>query len=730
MATSTTSEQPGPLTLRDLHELEIGALHAATPAVRRGLDELGILTIRDLLTFYPRRHHDRTQRSDIASLTLGEEVTVVAEVVRVEVRQPRAQRGGKRPRSRVEVTIGDGQGYLRCTFFGQPWRAGQLDVGLEVAVFGKVDVFNGVRQMTNPVIDVLGASSDAAENTGVIVPVYPTSSKADISTRQFRTLIGEALRRCRARGFADPLDGELRGELGLVDRWDAYVGIHRPTSMAEVNAAKRRLIFDEFLRMQLGMVARKRAMEAEQRGIEHQSSGTLVQQFHDRLPYELTGDQQRANAEIRADLGASGPMHRLLQGDVGAGKTLVALTMLLHVVDGGHQGAVLAPTEVLAEQHHLSFRALLDGLVVDRSAGLFSQRPLEVALLTGSTTSAERRAKLAGLRDGSVDIVVGTHALLEPAVEFAALGGVVIDEQHRFGVEQRAALRAKTADGTVPDVLVMTATPIPRTAAMLIYGDLDRSELREMPPGRMPITTEQVGHDPMARERAYARLRSEVAAGRQAYLVCPLVEGSAKIEAKAVTEEFERLAREDLAGLRLELLHGQMPSAAKEAAMDRFRSGAADVLVATTVIEVGVDVPNATVMIIEDADRFGLAQLHQLRGRVGRGGGESWCYLCAEPATPDGQARITAMVETTDGFELAERDLAIRGAGELFGDRQSGMSDLKLARIPRDEVSVVLARGVAERILDHDPRLAASPDLAHEVEDLLGEEQLEFLFKN
>ncbi|HEY5011544.1 MAG TPA: ATP-dependent DNA helicase RecG, partial [Acidimicrobiia bacterium] len=511
------------------------------------------------------------------------------------------------------------------------------------------------------------------------------------------------------------------------------------------------LIFDEFLRMQVGLVARKRAIAAAQSGIRHDMSGGLVRGFHERLPFDLTNDQRVAIAEIERDLASPAPMHRLLQGDVGSGKTVVALSALLVGVQGGYQGALMAPTEVLAEQHHLSATAMLAGLAVPSEGGLFDERPVRVELLTNRTTAAERRRLVAGLGQGEVDIVVGTHALLYGDAPFSRLGVVVIDEQHRFGVEQRALLTGRTgagaagvisaatdgepdADATVsagpqPDVLVMTATPIPRTAAMLIYGDLDKSELREMPPGRTPITTSVVGPNPLDRALAYETLRSEVEAGRQAYVVCPLVEGSAKIEAKAAVDELERLEHEELAGLRLALLHGQLPSREKESVMDRFRRGEIDVLVATTVIEVGVDVPNATVMIVEDADRFGLSQLHQLRGRVGRGGGASWCFLFADPQTPDSQERMAAMEASTDGFLLAERDLEIRGSGEVFGDRQSGFSDLKLGRIPRDEELVMLARAFAESLLDADPDLARANELREEVEDLLGD-AVDFLFKS
>ncbi|MET0895555.1 MAG: ATP-dependent DNA helicase RecG, partial [Acidimicrobiia bacterium] len=629
-------------------------------------------------------------------------------------------------RSLVEVVVSDGTSLLNVTFFNQPWRDKQLAVGTEAAFFGKLDVYRGKRQMTNPVVDVIGrAGTD--EKTGVIVPVYPQSGKAEVFTWQLRALVGDALARCAARGFADPLDEELLDREDLVDRTTALRAIHSPDSMAELTAAKRRLIFDEFLRMQVGLVARKRALAAEASGIQHVIDGELVPQFHAQLPFPLTRDQERAIGDITADMAAPAPMHRLLQGEVGSGKTVVALTALLTAVQGGYQGAFMAPTEVLAEQHELTMRSVLAGLTVPGEEGtLLAERPIGVALLTNRTPAAERRRIAEGLRTGAVDILVGTHALIYGGVEFAKLGLAVIDEQHRFGVEQRDLLRGK---GDSPDVLVMTATPIPRTAAMLIYGDLDKTELRELPKGRSPIATEAVGTGPLERVAVYAHVRAEVEAGRQAYVVCPLVEGSAKLEARAATEEVERLVAEDLAGLRLGLLHGQMPSAEKEAVMARFRAGDVDVLVATTVIEVGVDVPNATVMVIEDADRFGLLQLHQLRGRIGRGEHASRCYLLADPTTPQGEARMEAMVESGDGFELAERDLAIRGAGEVFGERQAGWTDLKLGRLPHDEPIVIAARAAAERILDDDPDLARRVQLREEVEDLLGD-AVEFLFKS
>ena len=709
------------LTLRELAARPVSDLRAVGAKLEQGLAEMGVITVLDLLELYPRRYVDRTDRADIAELAIGDEATIDA-----EVRSMRSRRSRDGKRTIVSGTVYDGTGLLEVVFFNQGWRERQLRPGTQISLFGKVEQYRGKRQLTNPVVDVLSAPDAESEVTGTIVPVYPQSGKAEVHTWQLRRAVATCLERTKPRGFADPLDGVMRDAHGLVDRTRAYHDIHRPESMTDMRAAAHRLKFDEFFRMQLGLVARKRALAATASGIRHAIDGPLVDQFHRRLPFAMTADQQRAIAEIATDMAGAAPMHRLLQGEVGSGKTVVALTALLTAVQGGYQGAFMAPTEVLAEQHELTMRALLEGLSVPSEGTLLEERPVRVALLTNRTPAAERRRVADGLRQGDVDIVVGTHALIYGGVEFARLGVVVIDEQHRFGVEQRDLLRAK---GDSPDVLVMTATPIPRTAAMLIYGDLDKTELRELPSGRSPITTEAVGPGPLERTAVYAHVRAEVDAGRQAYVVCPLVEGSSKLEARAATEERERLEAEDLAGLRLGLLHGQMPSADKEAVMSAFRAGDLDVLVATTVIEVGVDVPNATVMVVEDADRFGLLQLHQLRGRIGRGAHASRCYLLADPTTPQGVARIEAMVSSGDGFELAERDLAIRGAGEVFGERQAGWTDLKLGRLPYDEPIVVEARAAAEAVLDADPDLEQHSQLREEVEDLLGD-AVEFLFKS
>ncbi len=621
----------------------------------------------------------------------------------------------------VNVQVGDGSGRMEVVFFNQPWREKQLHEGLEIALFGKADTYRGGLQMANPIVDLIG------DRTGRIVSIYPQSEKAQLSTWEIAGWVEEALRRCTDRGIAEPVPAAVRSRLGLVDRLTAFHGIHLPEAMRDKETARRRLAFDELLRVQLVLVMRKRALEREQRGLVHAVDGPLVRRFYESLPYELTRAQRQAISEIESDLAAPHPMHRLLQGDVGAGKTVVAIAAMLAAVQGGHQAALMAPTEVLAEQHAASVRALLAGVSVPDPGNLFGDRPLRVELLTNRVTAGDRRSVLAGLADGTVDIAIGTHALIQEAVDFASLGVAVVDEQHRFGVEQRAALRAKTADGVVPDTLVMTATPIPRTAAMTVYGDLDVSVLDELPPGRTPIET-QWANGPIMETAAWDEVRTEVADGRQAYVVCPLVGESDKLEVASAEETFERLSSGELHGLRLGLLHGRMSSAEKEATMDRFRAGALDVLVATTVIEVGVDVPNATVMVILDADRFGIAQLHQLRGRVGRGVHASSCWLVTQESDA-GNARVEALVASTDGFALAEVDLDLRGEGTLMSTAQKGRSDLKLASLRRDRKLVELARDAAFEIVDADPHLAASPLLADELDLLLTATDEEFLTK-
>jgi ATP-dependent DNA helicase RecG len=703
------------ISLRELDEIDVGRLRGVGGKKREALASVGIDSVLDLLTTYPRRWVDRTNEARIADLVPGEEALVLVTVRTVSRRATRSRR------SMVDVLVGDGSGRMHVVFFNQPWRDKQLHEGLQVALFGKPDVYRGGLQMTNPIVDLIG------DRTGRIVPIYPQSEKAQLTTWEMAGWIENALERCRPRGILDPVPATVRDRLGLIDRGDALFGIHLPESIAEKERARRRLAFDELLRVQLVLVMRKRELEREARGVAHVLDGELVGRFLDRLPYPLTNAQTRVIAEIQADLAGPHPMHRLLQGDVGSGKTVVAVATLLTAVQGGHQGALMAPTEVLAEQHAAGVRRLLDGVMVPDTGNLFGDRPLRVELLTNRVGAADRRDVLAGLADGTVDLVIGTHALIQEGVTFRSLGAVVVDEQHRFGVEQRAALRDK-GTASVPDLLVMTATPIPRTAAMTVYGDLDVSVLDEMPPGRTPVVT-RWANGPLEEAGAWAVVRGEVAAGRQAYVVCPLIDESDKLEVASAEETFQRLGAAELQGLRLGLLHGRLSAADRDLTMEMFRAGRLDVLVATTVIEVGVDVPNATVMVVLDADRFGIAQLHQLRGRVGRGVHESQCWLVTA-LTEGGNPRVEALVASTDGFELAEVDLELRGEGTLMNTAQKGRSDLKLASLRRDRELVTLARRASFEIVDADPDLAGHADLLDEVRLLLSEADEQFLTKS
>jgi len=722
-----------PLTLADLAAIPVTRLHGVGERKAKGLAESEVENLLDLITYYPRRYIDRTNQARIAELMAGDEASVLVTVERCTSRRVK---GG---RVLVNAVVSDESGRMQLVFFNQAWRERQLVSGREAVVYGKMELFRGQRQMTNPVVDLVG------DQTGRIVPVYAQSEKSGIYTGDVHRWVAETLRRTLpehgGRGLADPVPRSLLRRHDLAVRQEALRLIHQPDSMAEVTTARRRLVFDELLRMQLALVLRKRAIERTSKGLVHVTDGPLVTQLHAKLPFPLTGAQRRAISEIAADLRRAVPMHRLLQGDVGAGKTLVAVATMLAAIDGGHQAALMAPTEVLAEQHWLGIRKLLEGLTVESKASLFAERPLRVELLTNRLTAAERRRVLADLQAGEIDIAVGTHALIQEGVVFGSLGVAVIDEQHRFGVEQRAALRGRSRGDAHPDILVMTATPIPRTAAMTVYGDLDVSMLDELPPGRTPIVTRWVRasgtldeppedlESAAALESMWAEIRAQIAEGRQVYVVCPLIDTSEKLEVASAEETFDRLLNEELEGFRLGLLHGRLTPAEKDQTMELFRSGHLDVLVATTVIEVGVDVPNATVMVILDADRFGIAQLHQLRGRVGRGAHASTCWLVGGATTPDGEARLQALVDSTDGFELAEVDLDLRGEGTILGERQKGRNDLKLASLRRDREVVGQARQAAIELVDADPHLAAHPELAAELELFVEPADAEFLLK-
>ena len=716
-----------------LAELEVEALNGVGPKKAKALAKADIANLLDLLTYYPRKYLDRTKEAKIVDLFEGEEASVL---VTVNSSSSRRIRGGK---VMVTSTVSDESGSLKLTFFNQAWRERQLGPGRQAVIFGKVELYRGQRQMTNPVVDLVG------DKTGRIIPVYPQSDKSGLHSWDVAEWVAEILRRTvppSGRGLVDPLPDYLLDEHDFITREAAFKGIHQPESLAEVAEARRRLVFDELFRLQLALVLRKRAIERTENGAAHVTDGPLLIGFTDRLPFELTRAQRRVIDEILADLAKPVPMHRLLQGDVGAGKTLVAVAAMLAAVDGGHQAALMAPTEVLAEQHYAGIRQLLEGMTVEDSTSLFSDRPLRVELLSNRVTAAERKRILSQLITGEVDMAIGTHALIQDNVMFSSLGVVVIDEQHRFGVEQRAALRERSYESASPDVLVMTATPIPRTAAMTVYGDLDVSVLDEMPPGRNPIETRRVrasgnldqpapGLDTAADlEAMWDEVRSEIDEGRQVYVVCPLIDESDKLDVASAEAVFDRLSGVELAEHRLGLLHGRLTPAEKDQTMDLFRSGHLDVLVATTVIEVGVDVPNATVMIILDAGRFGIAQLHQLRGRVGRGSHRSTCWLVGETTTEDGEARLQALVDSTDGFELAEVDLDLRGEGTILGERQKGRNDLRLASLRRDRTVVGEARQAAIDVVDADPTLDAHSGLAAELQLFLDQGDAEFLLKS
>lgn len=679
------------------------------------LAKLGIETVQDLLQHYPRYHVDRTKLrtiSDFGRLVAEGhegEVQVLAKVVKID--RPFRTRTGKRM---IKGRIEDETGRVELIWFNQDWVARALGPGTEAFFYGKLTRFGRSLQMTSPRFEKVRTGKEPF-NVGRIIPIYPAT--ADLSSDALRKLMWETF--ATVDEVLDPVPRPITRSLGLMGRGDALRLYHFPDSKEDVLQARRRLVFDEVFTLQLGLVYRKLELERTVQGIAHRlpAADSLPEVFVAGLPFELTGAQRGACEEVARDMSRRFPMHRLLEGEVGSGKTVVALYACLLAIGGGHQAAFMAPTEVLAEQHSLTVNELLDrAFGGEEGKNLFatlSRRPV-VRLLTGSTPAAPRAEILAEVASGAVDLLIGTHALIQDAVEFANLGLAVVDEQHRFGVHQRKRLREKGLVGE-PDILVMTATPIPRTLAVTIYGDLDVSILDELPKGRRPIRTKLL-HGDEGREEAYSLIRGEVAAGRQAFIVYALRDLSDKSELRSAKAEARRLADDVFPDLEVGLVHGDMKSAEKERAMTSFRAGATQVLVATTVIEVGVDVPNATVMVVEDADRFGLAQLHQLRGRVGRGEHASHCLLVTEldrgrvavdPAAAQVEQRLRAVEETSDGFKLALVDLAQRGEGQLFGARQSGMPQLKMTRILEHVKEVQAARDLALRILEDDPGLRA-----------------------
>jgi ATP-dependent DNA helicase RecG len=647
------------------------------PSLAEALQRLGVATAEDLILHFPRDYQDRTHLTPISQLTDGETATVIARVASADSRKARTGITVTR------VVVEDDTGLVSLVFFNQRYLQDQFTRlrGRQILIHGQPVRDRWDMQFRSPDWEPLSE----VDSPRRVLPIYPLCE--GLTQGRLRRAIAAALDRC-LHLMPEPIPHYLRERRSLPDVWSALRGVHQPDSIEEMERARRRLVYEELLVLQVALAARRNALNREP-GVQFPDAPTVAARFAQQLPFELTAAQQRVVQQITADMASPRPMNRLLQGDVGSGKTVVAACAIAAAVEAGYQAAVMAPTEILAEQHHRVFRNLLEPFGV------------RVSLLIGSLSAAERQAACQAVATGQSHVAIGTHALIQEGVAFGNLGLVVIDEQHRFGVVQRASLRAK---GVNPDVLVMTATPIPRTLALTVYGDLDVSIIDEMPPGRRPVRThwKRAGD----RQKVYEGIRRLVSEGRQAYIVCPLVEESEKLAAQAATDLAERLQREVFPDLKVGLLHGQMRPAEKDAAMDDFRAGRTHVLVTTTVIEVGVDVPNASVMVVEDAERFGLAQLHQLRGRVGRGEHQSYCVLLGDARTPEGEARLQVMASTTDGFRIAEEDLRLRGPGEFYGTRQSGLPSLRIANVVRDLGVLEQAREDAQQLVEGDPDLA------------------------
>jgi len=701
-----------------------------------------IRSVGDLLHHYPRRYIDRSRVEPIRDVKIGAYVTVIGLVQKVRKRQTR------RRQTMVTVTVGDGSGYLDLAFFNQPWAANIYREGAEVAVSGSATLYRGRLQLAQQEVEVLRGGDADLVHTARITPVHPATD--GITARTIRELVHRAIERLGP--IADPMPEKIvRVErLGSYDR--ALRDIHFPADDAALETARERLKFDELFTLELGVAFRKHRVEAESAGVAHDPDGPLTDRLLASIPFEPTGAQRRAMHEIGEAMSRPRPMNVLLQGDVGSGKTLVALHAALIAIGSGHQAAIMAPTEVLAGQHLRSVQELLENMgavpflefatsrrvASDAQASLLdalaeegsssaAEATLTYALLTGAVTGKDRGRIVDAVADGSLDLIVGTHALVQESVSFADLSLAVVDEQHRFGLHQRTALQRK---GGEVDMLIMTATPIPRTLALTYYGDLDVVVLDELPRGRQPTITREA-RSATQRAAAYELVRDQVEEGRQAFVVCAAIDEGNRTQVKAAEAEAERLATEVFPELRIELLHGRMRPKDKEAVMERFRSGEADLLISTTVIEVGVDVPNATVMLVENAERFGLAQLHQLRGRIGRGAHPGTCILFdeSEESNLEARARIDAMVRTTDGFELADEDLRLRGEGTLFDTKQSGMPDLRLARLAEDMMLVVRARQRAFAAIDEDPSLERHPELLDELRHRF-ESSIDWLFRS
>ena len=681
---------------------EIGAIDART---LKRLAKLNLETVEDLLFHFPRRHLDFTGAHPIGELTPGLDRTVAGDVI--EAKETRMGRGGRM--RACEAVIGDATGWVRAVWFNQSYLAKTLR-GSKIALSGRVSNFRGRIVFENPEWEIIGGGEQV--HTGGLIPIYALTE--GITSRRLRTLIRRALDEAGG-ALVDFLPPELRRRLKLGPLAEAVAAAHFPPDQQAKQMARRRLAFDELLLIQIGVLQRKRSWQRELPGRPLLTDRAVIDGFLASLGFEPTAAQRKALGHVTDDLARSVPMTRLLQGDVGSGKTVVALAALLTAAANRQQSAFMAPTEILAEQHFATVRKLFGRVIgmfgevaapgqaaeILRAELPYMDRPITFGLLTGGATRKRKQEILNMTASGEIDVLIGTHALIQKEVAFAGLGLVIVDEQHRFGVMQRAELRQK---GYNPHLLVMTATPIPRSLSLTVFGDLDVSTIDEMPPGRLPIKTKWVEME--RRDTAYAFIRREIEQGRQAFMIYPLIEESEKLEAAAAEQEYERLTRDVFADLQLGLLHGRLSSAEKDRVMRRFRDAEIDILLSTAVVEVGIDVPNATVMVIESADRFGLSQLHQFRGRVGRGEHQSYCILISETEGEEARERLRVMEETVDGFALAEEDLRLRGPGEFFGTKQAGIPDLRMARLS-DVAMIELAREEARAITERDPHLEA-----------------------